>query len=133
VYRRPFVQVWAALSAGSVWRQAVHAGLARVQATAEMDVQLASRAMFGEVQREYDDVFGYQRVSNPGACEYCAAIDGAFVKSADAMPIHNRCGCTLEPLSEPHPRSATPSEVAVHEHGELGAVVTAADHDFTTL
>lgn len=133
VYRRPFVQVWSALKAGTGFLDAVSGAQARAQASVEMDVQLASRAMFQDAQDAYDIEFGYQRVADGGACAFCLEVDGAYVKSADAMPLHNRCGCSLEPLTAPHPRAKfLPSGVAVHEHGELGPVLTAPDQNFTS-
>lgn len=43
-------------------------------------------------------IVGWRRVANAGACIYCQTLEGAFVKSADAMPMHPGCGCTLEPV-----------------------------------
>lgn len=65
--------------------------------------------------------------------------------SANAILTHN-CGCSLEPLTEPHKRAVhlpdgtrirpyqygpLNSSVAVNEHGELGAVLGSPDHNFT--
>lgn len=133
VYRRPFVTVWTALKDGRPFQDAVHSGLARAQSSAAMDVQLSMRATAGAVQQADDGIFGYQRVADGGACAFCLEVDGAYVKDGDAMPLHNNCGCGLEPLTAPHPRAAKlPSGVAVHEHGELGPVLTDPAHDFTT-
>lgn len=131
VYRRPFVAVWAALKAGTVWGDAVAQGLDRATSTAATDVQLASRQAFSAVQAEDPAIRGYQRVADPGACEFCLLVDGAFVKSADAMPLHNHCGCSLEPLEATEPVTPTPDGVTVHEHGELGPVLGDPAHDFT--
>lgn len=132
VYRRPFVQLWAALKAGGLWQDAVDAAGSRAVSSAEMDMQLASRGTFERLQQADDRIFGYVRVADAGACAFCSEIDGAYVKSADAMPLHNRCGCSLDPLTAPHPRAAKlPSGVAVHEHGELGPVLGSPDHSFT--
>lgn len=138
VYRRPFVNVWSSLSKDNPWDQAVQAGLSRATSTAEMDVQLASRATFGEVGREDDAIFGFQRVADAGACEFCQEVDGAYIKDGDAMPLHNRCGCSLEPLDAPHPRARYLPDgsdaydhgaVRVEPHGELGPLlVDPADH-----
>lgn len=134
VYRRPFVTVWTALKNGAGYDQAIAAGLARATSTGAMDVQLAMRGTMQSVQDTDPGIFGFQRVADGGACEFCQAIDGAYVKSAAAMPLHNHCGCGLEPLTRPHPRAAAlPSGVAVHEHGELGPVLTAPGDHFTRL
>lgn len=153
VYRRPFVTVWTALKNGTEYQAAIAAGMARATSSAAMDVQLAMRGTMQAVQDADPGIFGYQRVADGGACEYCAAIDGAYVKSANAMPLHNHCGCGLDPLTSPHPRATTlpdgtrirdvrggplidtphPDAVAVHEHGELGAVLAPAGDHFTRL
>lgn len=132
VYRRPFVTVWSALQNGTQWEDAVAQGLHRATSTAQMDVQLASRQTFNQIQRADPSVRGYKRVPDAGACAFCRAIAGAFVKSADASPLHNHCGCTLEPVTGSVHVTPTPDTVAVHEHGELGAVLTDPAHDFTS-
>jgi hypothetical protein len=134
VYRRPFVTVWTALKAGTAWQDAVNAGLARAASTATMDVQLAHRAALQAAQDRDTAIFGYRRAADADACQFCQTVDGAYVKSAGAMPLHNGCGCGLEPLTEPHRLAARlPSGVAVHEHGELGPVLADPAHDFATV
>jgi hypothetical protein len=121
------------LSEQTPYTAAVAAGLARAKESAALDVQMAQREAFGQIEQVDDGFYGYQRVANGGACEFCSAVAGAYVKSAAAMALHNNCGCSLEPLVEPHSRAVTlPSGVAVNEHGELGAVIGSADHDFTS-
>lgn len=133
VYERPFVSVWADLGAGKLFEDAYASGLARATSSAAMDVQLSMRATANAVQNADEGVYGYQRVADGGACAFCLEIDGAYVKSADAFPLHNNCGCGLEPLTAPHPRAAKlPSGVAVHQHGELGPVLTDPSHSFTS-
>lgn len=133
VYARPFVTVWTALSEGVPYESAVSAGLSRATEMAAFDVQASMRATSGAVQSATPEGFyGYQRVANGDACDYCAEIDGAYVKFADAMPLHPNCGCGLEPLTAPHPRAAKlPSGVSVHEHGEMGAIIADPAHAFT--
>jgi len=140
VYRRPFINVWTALGKGVDWVDAVNAGRARADATAQMDIQLSSRATYQAVQTADDGIYGYQRVADAGACPFCVAVNGAYVKSADASPLHNRCGCGLEPLTRPHPRARyLPSgetvktdDYAIHQHGELGAYIGDPKYGFTT-
>lgn len=132
VYSRPFVNIWTALGKGAEYRDAVAAGLARAEATAAVDVQLSARGTFAAVQRADRVIRGYRRVANGGACKFCQTVDGAIVKSASAMALHNHCGCGLEPLLTPLPSTALPDDVAVHVHGELGAVLGDPAHDFTS-
>lgn len=132
VYQRPFVTVWTALGAGTAWEDAVAKGLHRATSTAAMDVQLAFRATADEIGQADDGIYGYQRAADGNACTFCRTVDGAYVKQASAMALHNHCGCGLEPLTAPHRLAAKlPSGVAVHEHGELGAVLADPAHSFT--
>jgi hypothetical protein len=140
VYRRPFVDVWSSLKRGEPWSQAVENGRSRAESAAVTDVQLSSRATFQAAQ---DDpavgggIYGYQRHADGGACEFCLAVNGAYVKSADASPLHPHCGCSLSPLTSAHPRAAflpdgshVTDKYAINEHGELGAVLGAPDQHF---
>ena len=134
VYQRPFVTLWSALSEGVPFERASEAGLARATGTAAMDVQMSMRQAANAVQQADDAIYGFARVADPGACEFCSMIDGAYVKSADAFPLHNNCGCGLEPLTAPHPLAATlPDGVAVHSHSELGPVLADPAHSFAQL
>jgi ribosomal protein S18 acetylase RimI-like enzyme len=45
------------------------------------------------------DIVGFQRVADGDACAFCGEIDGAFLKSDDPMPLHNNCGCSVEPVT----------------------------------
>ncbi|HET7588606.1 MAG TPA: hypothetical protein VFK14_00250 [Solirubrobacterales bacterium] len=147
VYERPFVNVWTALKDGRSFADAVESGLARATSTAAMDVQLAMRSTASAVQAADPSIFGYTRVADATACSFCLEVDGTYVKSADAMPLHNRCGCGLEPQTEPH-RGAVllpdgtqirehaygplNDNIAIHLHGELGPVLTGAHDHFTS-
>lgn len=133
VYRRPFVNVWTALSKGEQWLDAVAAGRARASNLAAMDVQLTQRATLQQAQSAHPQIGGYSRAADAGACTYCAMIDGAKVRSADAMPLHPGCGCSLEPLLEAVEPTPAPADVAVNEHGELGPMVGDPSDDFSTL
>lgn len=52
------------------------------------------------------EIVGYVRVADGEACDFCEAVDGAFVSSADPMPLHNGCGCGAEPITADDPRAA---------------------------
>ena len=139
VYNRAFNQTWHDHGQGVPWQEAVNVGESRVKSSANMDVSLAQRASFQVAQDDVPGIYGYQRVPSASACEFCQSVAGAYVKSANAMPLHNNCGCSLEPLTSTHPNATwLPSGAhvsegfAVHEHGELGAVLTDPSDQFTT-
>lgn len=132
VYRRPFVTTWSALKNGEDYASAVGAGMARAVNLGVTDCQLAMRDTLTPVAEE-TGIRGYRRVADGDACEFCSAVDGAFVFSADPMPLHNGCGCGVEPDDETERTSSSrpPATVAIHNHGELGPVLADPSHDFT--
>ena len=148
VYARPFGEVWGALGAGAPFSEAVERGRARAEQTVITDVQLAMRDAAMLAQQEYGH-FGYERVADADACDFCQAVDGAYVKGPDfVMDLHPGCGCGLEVLSEPHegavlladgtevrPYAYGPlnDKVAVYKHGELGSVLGDPNQNFTEL
>lgn len=148
VYRRPFVTLWSGLAEGRPFEEASAAALARAEGSAAMDVQMAARETFDAIELSDDGIYGYERVADGGACDFCQEVDGAYVKASDgfAFALHNNCGCTLEPLDEPHSGAVTLPDgtpvrdyqygplndrVAVQDHGELGAVLADPTHEFS--
>jgi hypothetical protein len=140
VYARPFTTVWTSIETIG-FAAAVIKGLNRLTSTAEMDVALsardASRAYAGQSSR----IVGWVRVADPGCCDFCQMIDGARVGSEDASPLHNNCGCTLEPIEVGSDVSTDDfvsfapgsvfDDVEIQEHGELGPVITNKHDNFT--
>lgn len=130
VYARPFVTTWTALKGGSDFDAAVAAGGARAASMAAMDVQMAMRKTSATVASVDPGIYGFMRVANPGACDYCLELDGIYLKDPMAMPLHNNCGCAIEPDSEDRPATPTPDTVAVNDHGEVGPVLGDPAHSF---
>lgn len=146
VYRRPFETVWTALSNGTPFDAAREQGLARATQTVATDIQLAMRDTLSTVGQSEEVVWGYQRVTDGAACDYCLLLNGAQFRTEDAMPIHPNCGCGVEPIVytrgfdnrnnlarfNANP-TAPPKGVAISNHGELGPVVGDPAHDFSLL
>lgn len=139
VYARPFVTVRAAIDRIGL-SGAVQKGLARAVASAAMDVALASRNASLAYAKQNTDITAWQRVAEPGCCDFCQEIDGAKLLSEDPAPLHNNCGCTVSPLT--FGRGYTKSDfesssnwetVAIHDHGELGPLITNKENNFTAL
>lgn len=136
VYTRPLVTVWGKLQEGVQWKDAVAIGLERAASAAAMDMQLAMRQTAFDVGQADDGINGWQRVPDGNACDLCLIASTQRYSTQDLMPIHNHCGCGIEPSGDG--RSAPPARpviegdgisVAVVDHGELGPVlVNAADH-----
>lgn len=133
VYRRPFIKVWTALSQGRPYEDAVAAGLERAKKAAQADVQMAQRAAMQAVQEREPRIRGWVREPDGDACSYCMAIAGAFVKRADASPLHPGCGCTLVPVEQEQRQDRLPPTVAVYEHGEMGATLEDPAHSHIDL
>lgn len=145
VYGRAFITVWSALKNGDTWQAAVEAGRARIDSAARMDVALSTRAAARMIGQEDDRIVGYQRVPDGNSCEFCDLVSGQRYTTDDLMPLHNNCGCTVEPIlvSERHrftgveandlsiPVSRDGITAAVREHGELGPVLVNGDDHFT--
>jgi hypothetical protein len=141
VYRRPFITVWTALGNGTDWKAAVQQGQARAKSAAATDVQLAMRGTLVAVGQEDPQILGYRRVSDAGACEFCRLVAGQRYLTDQLMPIHNHCGCGVDVITAANRGDFTGQAdndlavdgVAVHQHGELGPVLTDPAHDFTQL
>lgn len=133
VYRRPFIETWTALKDGKPYEDAVAAGEARAKAAAAVDIQMTHRATLATIQDADPVIRAWSRKADAGACEFCRLVDGATVLRADAMPLHNFCGCSLEPRMEPTEPDPLPEGVGVALHGELGPMLVDPSHHFEKL
>jgi hypothetical protein len=143
VYVRPFITTWSELKAGKELAAAVHAGLARATSTAATDVQLAMRASLVSIGQADGEILGYRRVPDAGACSFCQTVAGQRYLIQQLMPIHNHCGCGVEPItaanrgdfSGKHENDLSVVRDGVHaavrEHGELGPVLVDGTQHFT--
>jgi len=147
VYRRPFITARAAIFSIGI-AAATEKGLSRLMATADMDVALSGRdANLAFAGQSGDQIIGWTRVADGGCCDFCQSIDGATTGPDEPQPLHNRCGCTADPITH----SSSPgfsgfglgsilaagvvigegiAAVMIHEHGELGPVIGAAGDNF---
>lgn len=97
--RDPFIATWRALKQGRDYLDAVAAGRAR------MDAVVANFA--NSTARQTGDLFiqsaglrsdGWERITEPGACDWCVLVAGQTYKTADSADFgHDRCGCTAVP------------------------------------
>lgn len=146
VYRRPAVTVYTALSKGAPFGQAVAQGLTRALSIAGTDVQLARTHSTRYLLSNNDRVVGYRRVPGGGnVCDLCLTAATQRYHSEDLMPIHGGCSCGVEPIfgsedpgqvidlqgAEDTSTEDFGAAVDVHQHGELGPVLTVAGQTFT--
>ena len=99
---------------------------------------MAMRDRLTAVGEADDNIWGYERVANPGACPFCQELNGAQFRTADPMSIHPSCGCGVEPIVytrgaanrgnakifESQPMNRPPADkVTIRSHGELGPTI----------
>lgn len=132
-YQRPFGSVWGALGRGRPLEEARAAGRAHLDVLAVADVWLAMRATTAVIDELTPRITGWHRVADPGACDLCAAADGAPTSAAADLAGHPGCGCTNEPTMGDPPAQPTIAErdgVSEEVHDELGPVLTVPGQHF---
>ena len=161
VYRRPFVDVYTALSNDKQVTDAIRQGALRISSLASTDVQLARRnAGFG-ARSANDNIVGYARtLTGAENCGLCYVASTQRYTRGELMPIHPGCDCGVMPIygdqdpgqvideirldatheaveqrfgvSDPGARGPIDyRDIAIREHGELGPLLTVADQRFT--
>ncbi len=156
VYRRPFRTVWAELSEGRPLAQATEAGEARAADLVLSDIQLAKTHTAREVFQQAG-VDRYIRVlKGEQSCALCYVASTQTYSTSTLSPMHPGCDCDVDiappdfdgtdqlaasheaiqerfGVSDPGARAPDYRKaLLVREHGELGPVLTVAEHRFTT-
>jgi len=99
VYRRPFVQVYTALSANTLFTTAIEQGAARASSIAETNVQLASRQAGLKQRQGNSNIVGYRRVlTGSENCALCAIASTQRYTRDNLKPIHPGCDCGEEAI-----------------------------------
>lgn len=145
VYRRPFVTLWSELGQGRSFEAGRDKARERMEATAAWDIQASFRDTLVQVGERDQNLWGFQRVANPDACEFCLRVNGAQFLKTNPLPLHPWCQCGVEPVvytrgeanrnaleafnANPTP---VPEDVAIHAHGEMGSYLADPEHDFTS-
>lgn len=156
VYTRPAKQFRYEISQDKGREAALESTQRYVRTAAATDVMLAVR---DAAQQSYEEhkVRGYRRVIHPerseeGTCGLCAVASDRIYSRGTLEPIHLGCKCETLPVTDAEDpgRSLNEAELKdlygragstaaadlrrikyqVHEHGELGPVLTLAQHDF---
>ncbi|GAA1466188.1 hypothetical protein NE857_09200 [Nocardiopsis exhalans] len=156
VYRRPFAQVWTELSHGMPLETAVKHGADRLENLALTDLQLTKTHTARAVLSADDRVTGYRRTPEGAeTCALCLIASTQLYGKRELMPLHTGCDCGVEEvtgetgqvldqdlLDQVHDaihrdlgdeaRGVDYRQlVLVHEHGELGPVLTVRHHKHT--
>lgn len=161
VYRRPFVEAWTALSQDVPFDEAVARGGTRLASLAATDVQLAKTHTSRRVLEADGRVVGYRRVLHGSrSCGLCVVASTQRYHKKELMPVHPSCDCGVQPIvgredpgqvldpdllesahtaieqrfgqSDPGARAPDYRKLLItREHGEIGPVLTLAEHRFT--
>lgn len=160
VYRRPFVDVYTALSQGKTVTDAIQAGAVRISSLVSTDIQLARRNAGLAARGRNDRIVGYVRtLTGAENCALCYVASTQRYTRDDLLPIHPGCDCGEMPIYgtqdpgqvidqvrldathdavesrfgffDPGARAPDYRDIAIREHGELGPMLTVADQNFT--
>lgn len=153
VYRRPVITARTQVADGKDLAQSLRVARTRAVTTADTDVKLAARSSARSAMVSAG-ITHYKRVPDGTACVFCLTASTKRYVSADLMPMHTRCGCSVMPLvgaaadspvadhallarlkassDRPDYWNDPKAAIAVREHGELGPVLTHAGDDFTS-
>lgn len=129
VYGRPFGALGAALARGEEQPQAAASGLAAAEKLAATDLQLAQTHSAKDWMAAEATIVGYRRLlTGPGPhCALCELASTRTYRKADLLPIHEHCGCTVEPLWGTHAVASVGTVVRVEHDPELGPRLMATD------
>lgn len=130
VYRRPFVQLWSALSNGARFMDAMNAAGVRAAQSASTDVSLTMRASADAFDAQAADearIVGWERVLDPDACAYCATASTQRYRSANLDPIHANCVVGSTVVESSSARNATRRRYC----GEMIVIRTALGYELT--
>lgn len=139
---RPMTKTWAALGGGKSWEEARRMGGAEAIRLSATDIQLAMRDTAFAIGQRDKNIFGWERVPNADACELCLIASTQRYTTDHLMPIHDRCGCGIAPLTsasdsiinrdlyrdlkDEKARRIQSTTVSVRENAELGPVLVKA-------
>lgn len=161
VYRRPFVDVYTALSNDKTVTEAIRAGQLRISSLASTDVQLARRNAGLTARNGNQNIVGYVRtLTGAENCALCYVASTQRYTRGELLPIHPGCDCGEMPIyGDQDPGQVIDEirleatheaveqrfgvtdrggrdpidfrDIAIREHGEMGPMLTVADQNFT--
>jgi len=91
--------LWQSLGTGELSQdQLIAQGRDDVSTQAVTDLAWSQRAAVASITGHDGRFSGYWRVPSPGSsCEFCNEIADQLYSSADLMPAHPGCACSVEP------------------------------------
>lgn len=97
--REPFISYWQALSGGNSVVDALAIGRSRIEAVTTNLANSAARQTGDLFIAKADlTVHGWERIPDPGACDWCQMVAESTYDSADSADFgHDRCMCAAAP------------------------------------
>lgn len=92
------ITVKQAIGAGTAPDEALERGRTQAARLAVTETVSAARAALGDAMRASDRVVGWRRVTGGGCGACLAAATGAIHADDEALPVHDNCQCTTEPV-----------------------------------
>ena len=157
VYRRPFVELYTALSQGTPFDAARRLGTTRLEQLASTDLQLARTHAAQATFRGSSVRYFRRTLSGSKNCGLCVIAATQRYRTNSLMPIHPGCDCGIAPLAGTASHVVDPDLLArahaaialetgthdaggrapdyrklivTHEHGEMGPLLAVRRHDF---
>lgn len=101
LWRRPYTQMRLRLEQGAAFPEASRFGSQMAGLIAATDLEYAHRGASRDWMKSEPDLTGYRRVLDPASdsCGLCVASSDQLYHVEDLLPIHDRCRCTVAPVS----------------------------------
>ncbi len=158
VWLRPAEQYRYHRSIGETADQALDAAVNRATVLADTEASLARRDESQKVFKASARVTGYRRIIHPelsktGTCGLCVVAADRTYSIDELLPIHDFCNCGVLPVTEDSDPGLNLNQddleklyaeaggtgaggllnvrYVINDHGELGPVLTNAEHKFT--
>lgn len=152
VFRRPAVELYTQLAAGKSMGEAIKISAARLVSITGTHLQLAKTIQAEKALKASGAVYFRRVLSGSENCKICTVAATQRYKAIHRMEIHPGCDCGVEelPAREAPDRIIDPTLlkavagledkngkldardlITIHEHGELGPVLTWRKHAFT--
>lgn len=131
VYRRPFVEMYTALSQGKTMTDALRLGRVRLAEIAEMDLQQtharASRAVLNALPEADQPRFWRRMLFGLENCAMCIVASTQRYTVGDLNPIHPGCDCYVEGIWGPDPGQVIAPELLENVHEAVHALTGKED------
>jgi len=94
--------------------------------SAKRQVLNAGRSRLMRLSRADKDIIAWARVTDGGPCSFCAMLvsRGPVYKTANKFPAHDRCGCSVRPVTKNDPSGGWSDDARAYKELWTGDAVT---------